>query len=212
MPNDYATRPLPEITPPTLPETAAAQRDADIVCLLQSGQTYQAFETLVQRYETKVFHLCLAMLHDTHLAQDMAQDSLLRAWRSLAGYKPSVAALSTWIYTITRNRCLTELGRRKQSTALHDELTDWEGLEQLPALVPHCDGAALDLLRSMIDALPTAYQTCLKLYYFEEHSVDEVADMLALPQGTVKTHLHRARQALYRAMQAHKLADASLWL
>jgi RNA polymerase sigma-70 factor, ECF subfamily len=212
MPNDYATSPLPETTTPVLPETAAAQRDADIVCMLQSGQTYQAFETLVQRYETKVFHLCLVMLHDTHLAQDMAQDSLLRALRSLAGYKPNVGALSTWIYAITRNRCLTELGRRKQSTALHEEITDWEDIEQLPALAPHCDGAALDLLRSMIDALPTAYQTCLKLYYFEEHSVDEVADMLALPQGTVKTHLHRARQALYHAMQARGLADATLWL
>jgi RNA polymerase sigma-70 factor (ECF subfamily) len=208
MPSEHLTCPSP---PPRI-ETIAAQRDADIVGLLQDGQVHRAFEYLVQRYETKVFHLCLSMLRDTHAAQDLAQDSLLRVWRSLASYKPGMAALSTWIYAIARNRCLTEVARRKQADAHLDDATTWDDIERLPAVPPIHDPAALKLLRHMVDALPQAYQSCLKLYYFEEHSVDEVADMLDLPQGTVKTHLHRARHALYQSLQAQGLASASLWL
>lgn len=203
--NDF-TSPLPPMA------TSAFERDADIVGLLQEGEMYPAFESLVQRYETKVFHLCLAMLRDTHTAQDMTQDSLLRVWRSLASYKPGMAALSTWIYAITRNRCLTELARGQQASALQDDAADWDTIEQLPETATHHDPAALARLWHMVDTLPQAFKTCLKLYYFEEHSVDEVADMLGLPQGTVKTHLSRGRQALYQALQAQGLASASLWL
>jgi RNA polymerase sigma-70 factor (ECF subfamily) len=206
MPADRPSSP----SPPT--ESIAAQRDADIVRLLQDGAMQLAFEALMQRYESKVFHLCLAMLRDTPTAQDIAQDSLLRAWRSLASYKPGLAALSTWIYAITRNRCLTELARRQQVGAHRDDSALWDDIEQLPALVPPQDPAALQLLRRLVDALPAPYQACLKLYYFEEHSVDEVADMLGLPQGTVKTHLSRGRQALHKALAAQGLASASLWL
>lgn len=208
MPDDQALSPLPA----SMGETDAAQRDADIVGLLRDGQAHQAFESLVQRYESKVFHLCLAMLRDSHSAQDIAQDSLLRVWRSLSSYNAGTAALSTWIYAIARNRCLTELARRKQAGALRDDAATWDAIEQLPAAAPDHDAGALTLLRQMVDALPKPYQTCLKLYYFEEHSVDQVAAMLDLPQGTVKTHLHRARHALYQALQAKGLASASLWL
>ena len=172
---------------------------------------HQAFEMLVQRYESKVFRLCMAMLRDPHAAQDVAQDSLLRVWRSLAGYKSDLAALSTWIYAITRNQCLTELARSKQANASRFD-ADWDEIEQLPDTSRQHDPSGLKLLQGLVNALPPAYQTCLKLYYFEEFSVDEVADMLALPHGTVKTHLHRARLALHQALQARGLAYASLWL
>lgn len=206
MPADPFTCPLPQT------ESMASLRDADIVRLLQAGEVYPAFEQIVHRYESKLFHLCLAMLRDSHTAQDVAQESLLRVWRSLASYKPAMAALSTWIYAITRNRCLTELARGQQADAHRDESVDWDAIEQLPELAPLQDPAALKLLRQMVDALPHTYKTCLKLYYFEELSVDEVADMLGLPQGTVKTYLSRGRKALYQALQVRGLASASLWL
>lgn len=197
-----------------MPHTApsdAALRDADLVALLQAGDLQAAFNGIMQRYETKVFHLCVAMLHDTHLAEEMAQESFLRVWRALPRYAPQTAALSTWIYAITRNRCLTELGTRGASGLGSDDDAAWAEAEQLAAAVP-ADASALAMLRQLIDTLPQAYRSCLTLYYFEELSVTDVAAMLGLPEGTVKTHLHRARQALHQLLETRGLAHADLWL
>jgi RNA polymerase sigma-70 factor (ECF subfamily) len=62
-----------------------------------------------------------------------------------------------------------------------------------------------------VDALPSTYRTTLTLYYFEECSVADVANLLGVPEGTVKTHLRRARIMLYQALKQHGLADFTLW-
>ena len=72
------------------------------------------------------------------------------------------------------------------------------------------DGHAL--LRGLVDALPDAQRWSLTLYYYEERAVAEVAAMLGLPEATVKTHLHRGRQALRGRLAERGLADAALWL
>ena len=106
--------PLP--TPPN-PTTDAAQRDGDIVLLLRAGQGGPAFDALVQRYERKVYRLCMALLRDESRAEDAAQDVFLRAWRALANYDDGQAALSTWLYAITRNCCLSLLARQAPECA-----------------------------------------------------------------------------------------------
>jgi RNA polymerase sigma-70 factor (ECF subfamily) len=205
------------VIPAQIPITAlgapseASLRDADLVALLQAGDLQGAFHGIMLRYESKVFHLCVAMLRDTHAAEEAAQESFLRVWRALPRYAPQTAALSTWIYAITRNRCLTELGNRNANGLGSDDETAWAEAEQITA-VPPTDASALALLRQLVDALPQAYRTCLTLYYFEELSVTEVASMLGLPEGTVKTHLHRARQALHQLLEQRGLAHAGLWL
>jgi RNA polymerase sigma-70 factor (ECF subfamily) len=201
--------PIPKTAQPAPSE--ASLRDADLVALLQAGGLQAAFHGIMQRYETKVFHLCVAMLRDTHAAEEAAQESFLRVWRALPRYAPQTAALSTWIYAITRNRCLTELTHRNASGLGSDDEAAWAEAEQRAAAVP-ADASALTLLRQLIDALPQSYRSCLTLYYFEELSVTEVAAMLGLPEGTVKTHLHRARQALHQLLEQRGLAHAELWL
>jgi len=190
----------------------AALRDADVVKLVEVNAMDEAFALLLGRYETKVFHLCVAMLGEPAQAQDVAQDSLLRIWRSLASYDAQRAALSTWIYAITRNRCLTELGQRHRDEHSIELPGIREEVECVTSEQPLNDAASVNLLHQLIDTLPPTQRQCLKLYYFEEHSVGDVATMLALPQGTVKTHLHRARGALQQALQSRGLARASLWL
>lgn len=203
------------VIPAPLPQTApseAALRDADLVAQLQDGHLHAAFEGIMQRYETKVFHLCVAMLRDTHAAEEAAQESFLRVWRALPRYAPQTAALSTWIYAITRNRCLTELADRNAGGLGSDDEAAWAEAEQLAATPAPLDAPAQALLRQLIEALPQAYRSCLTLYYFEELSVTEVASMLGLPEGTIKTHLHRARSALHQMLEKKGLAHASLWL
>jgi RNA polymerase sigma-70 factor (ECF subfamily) len=195
--------------------TDAALRDADVVDMIATGATRRAFDALVQRYETKVFHLCVAMLGDNAHAEEAAQESLLRVWRALDGYDATRGALSTWVFAITRNRCLTALGDlgRARGVEVSMELPDVGAQAELLAQPqPVNDAASLDLLRGLVEGLTPTHRTCLKLFYFEDQSVQEVADRLELPAGTVKTHLHRARAALHRALQARGLADASLWV
>lgn len=201
---------MPLATPTT---TDAATRDADVVALLARGQTQDAFELLVPRYEAKVYRLCLTLLREPAAAEDAAQDSLLRVWRALASFDPAKATLATWVYAVARNRCLTLLAARPGAT-LSMSLPEVEAQVDLVAapvaMQPGADTA--QTLQRLVDALPDTPRRCTMLYYFEERSVAEVATMLGLPEGSVKTHLHRARAALLRALQAAGLADPQLWL
>jgi RNA polymerase sigma-70 factor, ECF subfamily len=192
----------------------AASRDGDIQALLQEGAQEQAFAQLLERYQGKVYRLCCALLRDPALAEDAAQESLVRIWRALPSYDGR-ASLSTWIYTITRNRCLTAIERRR-ARALVEEETDWdEGGAQLEmqaqtAAKDHDDAPAL--LRKLVDVLPERYRRVLTLFYYEDRSVSEVAEMLAMPEGTVKTTLFRARAQLAEELKRRGLHDARMWL
>lgn len=189
----------------------AALRDADIQAVLQAGDTVAAFSALLERYELKVFRLCSSMLRDSSLAQDVAQEVFLRVWRHLHHYDAQSGAFSTWIYAIARNQCLTVLRKPQPGWASLDDTEIAQQVAQLAAPSEHNDSASLAWLRSLVQALPTAHRSCLMLYYFEDNSVAEVATLLDLPEGSVKTHLHRARQALRRTLQQHGVAEAALW-
>lgn len=189
----------------------ARARDADLVAALARGETALAFEGLVARYAERVHRLCRSLLRDPAAAEDAAQDSLLRVWRALHGFRPERAALSTWLYAITRHHCLALLGRAQlDGVSLDDPLA--AGLaESLPAPdVPAHDPQGL--LPALVAALPEAPRACLQLYYWEDRSVAEVAAMLGLPENTVKTHLHRARARLRAALAERGLDDPALWL
>ena len=189
----------------------AAVRDADIQAALRAGQTSEAFAALVDRYEAKVFRLCMAMLRDSALAQDIAQEVFLRVWRFLSHYDARIGAFSTWIFAIARNQCLSALNKPHACEVSLDESEVWQQATQIPVPSATNDAASLIWLRSLVDALPSTYRTTLTLYYFEECSVAEVANLLGVPEGTVKTHLRRARIMLRQALKQHGLADFTLW-
>jgi RNA polymerase sigma-70 factor (ECF subfamily) len=196
-----------------LPDTAsdAARRDQDIVELLAAGAAEAAFERLASRYAPKVYRLCIAMLREPARAEEAAQDSLLRAWRALAGYQEKAGALSTWLYAITRNRCLTLLERSAPAgVALDDEAVQAEVAALAAPASPDGEGHAL--LRRLVQALPEPQRLATILYYYEEHAVAEVAAMLDLPVATVKTHLHRGRARLRALLAEQGLDDPALWL
>jgi RNA polymerase sigma-70 factor, ECF subfamily len=188
----------------------AVSDDRDIIEQLRTGQRDRAFAQLMERYEGKVFRLCCALLRNRQRAEDAAQESLVRIWKALDRYDGR-AALSTWIYAITRNRCLTAIERERSSESLTDsELAD--SIEQLPASEPEPADDRTELLRELIELLPERLRQVLVLYYFEERSTGEVATMLGCPEGTVKTHLFRARAALSEQLRRRGLSDPQLWL
>jgi len=190
----------------------AVRRDASIVAALAHGDSASAFELLVARYEVKVFSLCMAMLRDEGQAQDAAQDVFLRVWRALGSYDSHAAAPSTWLYAIARNRCLTLLARRGPVQASLSEPDVWTEVASLADVAPGHDLAPAIMLGHLIDGLPLAYRSCLTLFYYDDRSITDVAAMLGLPEGTVKTHLYRARKLLLAAFQQRGLDDPALWL
>jgi len=184
--------------------------DQDIVELLRGGAVETAFERLVSRYEHKVYRLCCSVLRDPDQAQDAAQESLLRVWKALPKYDQR-ASLSTWIYTITRNRCLTAIERRRVQESLSDPAVELE-VQSVQASAPERDADQAAILRGLVGQLPERYRTALTLYYYEERDVSEVAQMLGAPEGTVKTNLHRARALLLERLRELGLADPAQWL
>jgi RNA polymerase sigma-70 factor (ECF subfamily) len=184
----------------------AASTDGDIIALLQGGAPERAFALLLDRYEGKVYRLCCAMLRDPTAAQDAAQESWVRVWKALSRYDRR-ASFPTWIYTITRNRCLSAIERRRELRSLTEE-PEGEGLE---AEQPDPDDRSA-LLRELVDLLPERFRRTLVLFYYEDRSVSEVAEMLAMPEGTVKTNLYRARAALGKELRRRGLDHPSVWL
>jgi RNA polymerase sigma-70 factor (ECF subfamily) len=187
--------------------------DCDILALLQSGAVEPAFQLTLVRYQDKVYRLCCALLRDPSAAEDAAQESLVRIWKAIGGYDGR-ASLSTWIYTITRNRCLTAIERRRELASLSDDAVAAEAELQAHSMSAADDQApeGSELLRELVDLLPERYRRTLTLFYYEERSVSEVASMLGMPEGTVKTNLSRARAALAEQLRRRGLSDPSHWL
>ena len=187
----------------------ASVRDCDIVELLRAGRRDRALGELLQRYEGKIYRLCCVLLRDRAQAEDAAQESVVRIWKALENFDGR-SSLSSWIYAITRNRCLTALAKRRPLESTSD--SQFEAcVESIAAPVNESADDRSELLRELVDRLPERLRRALVLYYFEDRSVGEVADMLGCPQGTVKTYLFRARAALADELKKRGLHDPQLW-
>jgi len=155
-----------------------------------------AFGTLVERYDRAIYHLAYRTLRDQEEARDVAQEAFFKAYRSLRTFKPG-AKFSTWIFSITYHACCDRLARRKRYS--NEELP--ERADQ--AAGPEAEAIASDearRLRAAIEALPEKYRTVITLYHLQGRQYDEIAQVLGMPMGTVKTHLFRAKEQLRRLL------------
>lgn len=171
--------------------------ETDIRQLLAAGRQREAFELIMDRIQVKVFHLALSMTHHDATARDLAQEALLRVWKALPAYNGS-ASVSTWIYTITRNVCLTELTRAARRPTVPLDAPEFEGLLESFAGADSSEVASGMDIEPMLARLPEKYQQVLRLFYLEQKSYEETAALLGQPLGTVKTNLFRARKELAR--------------
>lgn len=176
------------------------QSDEVLVDECRNGN-HQAFAELVDRYKRKVHWVVRRMVGSTE-DEDLTQEVFLRAYQALPNFR-SDSKFSTWIYKITRNLCLSELRKRKRRGE-HLSL-DEEGEEKVHCLL--CESQndieqqieRRDLSRrvqELISQLPTQYRTVLTLFYLNHVSYEEIAEIMEIPLGTVKTHIHRARLRL----------------
>lgn len=171
--------------------------DARLLELVRAQRRDEAIALLLPAFRRKVFRLAFSFLRDREAAEDVAQEVFIKVWRALPRFDGR-ASVSTWIYTITRNTSLSALRERRPQSSLSDP----EVMGAVEAIAPVVSADAMvdraGLLR-LVDQLPTKQRQVIMLFYMEEQSHEEVATLLAMPVGTVKTLLHRARARLSAA-------------
>jgi RNA polymerase sigma-70 factor (ECF subfamily) len=173
----------------------AMPEDGELVAMTLQGHP-EAFATLVERYDRAVYHLAYRMLHHVEDARDVTQEAFFKAFRSLRTFRAG-AKFSTWIFAIAYHACCDRLARRKHDSS--DELPDRAD----PGHGPEQQAIALDdaaRLRRAIDALPEKYRAVVTLFHLQGRQYEEIANVLGLPMGTVKTHLFRAKEQLRRLL------------
>jgi RNA polymerase sigma-70 factor (ECF subfamily) len=163
--------------------------DEDVQGLLRKSRFDAAFELLLDRYQVKVFRLVYSILKEIARAEDVTQDIFLKMWQVLPDYDGS-ASLSTWLYTISRNTSLSALRAESYRRTLPIEDCEPQGSNNAEA------GTQQVQVQQLLGRLPEMQQQVMTLFYLQDRSIEDVAHMLDLPEGTVKSHLHRARRAL----------------
>jgi RNA polymerase sigma-70 factor (ECF subfamily) len=196
-------------------EETVAATDADLVQRTLDGDR-RAFGVLVERHKNTVFGL-VSRLMGPNDTEDVAQEAFLRAYRALGTFRGD-AQFTTWLYRITWNVCLDRREQRSRyqsrelsAEAIIDDETDAPvEFADEDAALPDEILEAEDLrtqLAAHIDALPVHYKAVLTLYFYEQKSYDEMAEILGVPMNTVKVHLYRAKARLKIALEQEGAED-----
>jgi len=184
---------------------ALTRSDQEIVQRCLSGDA-DAYAGLVERYGGRVYNIALRITRDPDAARDCAQDAFIRAYRALHQYDPAYS-FGPWLYRIATNASLNYVQRAHGRELTVEELPeDSEPPDAGPELLAVRREEVQEVLAAMAE-LPPAYRAALTLRHLQQLSYQEVADVLGLPLGTVKTHLHRARAALRARLAARRPRD-----
>ncbi len=185
-----------------------ANDDATLVSQAAAGDR-EAFESLVVRYSSKVFGLCFSLLGNHADAEDASQEAFLKAFRAIATYRDQ-ASFSTWLYRITRNACidLVRQRSRRPTVSIDAEIEEEDGAVGIQVVddAPLQDETAAsnwsaEKVRAAIGTLPEGFRTVILLRDIEGLSYQEVARVLGVREGTVKSRLARARAALLKVLK-----------
>lgn len=174
--------------------------DQRLILRLQRGDR-QALGALYERYQDLVFRTALATTHDRRAAEDILQECFVRLY-TYAGSIDPARPLKPWLYRVTLNLVYDWSAERRWTQPISD-LLEW--LAELPAAFPAPDRQAEEkesvrLVREVIAELPTPHRHVVVLYYLEHLSVEEISQILDVPDGTVKSRLYYARERLRAAL------------
>jgi RNA polymerase sigma-70 factor, ECF subfamily len=169
--------------------------DEELVRRYLAGDS-AAFTALVHRHERRVYNLAYRMLGREEDARDAAQDAFLNALRRLSTFRGQ-AAFTTWMHRVTMNTCYDILRRRKREPLIDDperELPERVSTDPAAAVA-----TAVDVQRALVQ-VPREFRAVLVLHDIQDLGYEDVAEILGVPVGTVKSRLHRGRIALARLL------------
>ena len=191
--------------PGSLLDMSSESSDAELVQRFKQGDR-EAYAQIVRRYQHRVFTMCARWMGDRQIAEEVAQDVFLALFKSLDRFRGD-AQLSTWIYRVVVNHCKNRKQYRRRRhmdrhEALEGKRPDDEGpVRQLPDEGPGTDARlhaveAEDLVQSGLAQLDEEQRQIIVLRDVQDLPYEEIASILDLPRGTVKSRLHRARAQL----------------
>jgi RNA polymerase sigma-70 factor (ECF subfamily) len=197
-PDDPSKRSAVEHLAPNEVEHREADPERACVARAQRGDR-QAFRELVDRHRDRAYGLALRVLRSEADAEEVAQDAFVRAWMALPTFRGE-SRFGTWLYAIVMRRALDRAAalKRRRGREVGLDATVEPAVD--PAGAASAERARLALrMERLLDRLSEAQRAVVTLFYYEGRSVEQVATTLAMPVGTVKTHLSRARAALRQA-------------
>lgn len=169
-----------------------------LVFAAKNGNT-KCFEELYKIYYDKIYALAITMVKNSADAEDVLQITFVKAWQSIDKLE-NVSAFNTWIQRITINQCNSMLRGKKQNYSIDDESEDGEILQiESDLLLPEQYAEREDLsirLKEIVDDLSIVQRETILLYYYNELSVEEIAETMDCSVGTVKSRLFLARKAI----------------
>ena len=188
--------------------------DQQVVVFAQEGRE-DAYRELIRRYERPVFSLIYRMVRDNETAEDLAQETFIKVLNHIDRYRPEFK-FSSWLFKIANNITIDHLRRRQLDTISIEGSPDavtGESMRATAVTVKSGGESPLEEMESKelgaaieaaIAKLRPEYRACIILRHVEDYSYDEIAEIVKLPLGTVKTYIHRARQELREHLEGLK--------
>jgi RNA polymerase sigma factor (sigma-70 family) len=185
----------------------ARREDHDLIRQALAGDQ-DAYRRLMAKYKPAIYHLISRMINDKTEVNDLTQESFVKAFGSLESFNHQYA-FSTWLYKIASNTCIDYLRKKKLQTFSIDQSADPDGegySYELPDQTYQADRGLItdqrsELVGKAIDTLPEKYKRVIVLRHIEEKNYDEIAEILDIPLGTVKAHIFRGRELLYKYLK-----------
>jgi len=181
-------------------QTPVSPTDATLLAEVLSG-SLESFEGIMRHHNQRLYRLARSIVTDDAEAMDVVQEAFITAYRRLRDLKEP-AALGTWLARITRNAALMRLRGNRRYQFMEE--SDLDNVLEMSVTTPRqvlperevANMQLRGLLEDCIDELPDAFRTVFVLRAIEQCSVDETAEILEIPQATVKTRFHRARRLM----------------
>lgn len=168
----------------------------------------QSYKRLVNKYERALYYHILKMVKDKEQVEDLVQEAFVKAFDNLESYNTNYA-FSTWLYRIATNHTIDYLRKKKLQTLSIDKPRKTKSGEMEMQLEDHSAQTDRSIIRKQrqnivqdaIDELPAKYRKVIRLRHMEEKSYQEISEELDKPLGTVKAHIFRAREMLYKSLK-----------
>lgn len=206
MPNDQTANNKDYESPRE--DASESSLEDDVLVKKAIGGSESAYKKLVDKYERALYFHILKMVKDREQVEDLVQEAFVKAFDNLNTYSTDYA-FSTWLYRIATNHTIDYLRKKKLNTLSIDspmKTKDGEMEMQLPDDSAETDRSIIrkqrqKIVQEAIQDLPEKYRKVIELRHMEEKSYQEIADILDSPLGTVKAHIFRARELLYKELK-----------